>query len=342
MNRISDNTVFHPKVYIFRYGRDNNDERMVRIIIGSGNLTKGGLSENHELSAAIKYSYLNRNPPTILRQFDTYIKDLIKRDVILLTRQLIDQYSTKYNLRRLIRAKEDAAHQADENIFWPNDQRYAYFKCVLQRFKSEEEDRCFRTKVDRRLRNRESALGILKSLCSDAAIEKESFSIKYNQLVSRPFKFWHSGLIDFTKKMVINEYREFVIGLSSLQQLLDSGETVSPSSAFEHLRSFYRRNGEANGVPGVGVNIMSEILHSYDNKSYAVMNKLSVSQLNKADTDLAFPTLLKGRIRGADYQRFCEGAARLSDQGNRIKRRLEFLATFLYRHRRSRLPGADS
>ena len=61
---------------------------------------------------------------------------------------------------------------------------------------------------------------------------------------------------------------------------------------------------------GAGVNVIAEILHAYDNSSYAVMNKLSVNQLCKV-SGMTLQALNKTAVTGNAYEAFCIEAKRV-------------------------------
>ncbi|WP_455590744.1 phospholipase D-like domain-containing protein [Bacteroides sp.] len=83
----SNNIVFHPKIYLFE-----SDERK-RIIIGSSNLTSGGLFQNMEASICVDFDDNNDNGNTFLSNIYNHFTNIIENNhqsCQLLTRKILD------------------------------------------------------------------------------------------------------------------------------------------------------------------------------------------------------------------------------------------------------------
>ena len=88
---------------------------------------------------------------------------------------------------------------------------------------------------------------------------------------------------------------------------------LPPKSAYDILHADFilDKKNQSKGVHGAGVNIITEILHAYDHENYAVMNSLSVYQVNRVST-LKFPdSPEKLNIDGKLYQNFCDEAKKI-------------------------------
>jgi HKD family nuclease len=101
---------FHPKIY--RFAGDAG----IHVIVGSSNLTRGGLISNYEASVALDLDYNDEHDMKVAGEIDDYLQ-LIRRDdtTVLLTAELIDQLvasgmveSEKSNAgnKRIIRERE--------------------------------------------------------------------------------------------------------------------------------------------------------------------------------------------------------------------------------------------
>ncbi len=76
----------------------------------------------------------------------------------------------------------------------------------------------------------------------------------------------------------------------------------SPGEAFAVLHEHFE------GIPRVGINLLTEILHTLDNKRYAVMNQNAVSGLALAGIREYPARPNKQNVGADDYARYCQHA----------------------------------
>ena len=87
MGNTSAKAVFHPKVYAFE-----DCDGDCCIVVGSANMTRGGLANNHELSALI-----SAKGAELFRNVSTEIDHLIRTgEVVVATTELIEEYAVQH------------------------------------------------------------------------------------------------------------------------------------------------------------------------------------------------------------------------------------------------------
>ena len=90
----SADNIFHPKMYLFEA------DEGCKIILGSANMTKGGISSNMEISISIKCKCDSDIWKQAISTFDTYILNSIPA-----TRRSIEQYKSYYD-KQLVYSKK--------------------------------------------------------------------------------------------------------------------------------------------------------------------------------------------------------------------------------------------
>ncbi len=301
--------VFHPKAYVFHCTTD--DDKFARVLIGSANLTSGGLDGNYEFSAQILLKFDGNGENTFLSDFENHSQEIIDaEEVVLANKQILERYREEHKYYHLYSAL--AKKKVKSAITRGDIDPYEYFRVILEEFKSEV--KCnFDSQIQDRFNRRGNAIKILNGFVAKKGWNKVDFFEKYNLLVSNPFKYFSSGEIERQRSFVANDYVNFINGLDSLERQFSLVNKLSPSIAYDTLLKHFilNKKNKAIGVHGAGVNIMTEILHAYDNGKYAVMNSLSVQQLNLVSSKKFPIDLDKSKITGNMYQDFCDEAEKV-------------------------------
>ena len=292
--------IFHPKTYVFHYATD--DEKFARVLIGSANLTSGGLDGNYEFSAQILLKFDENGQNTFLSDFENHSQEVIDaEEIVLANEQILAKYREEYKYYHLYSAL--AKKKAKSAITRGDVNPYEYFRVILEEFKSEVEYD-FQSEVNHRDVCRQKALQVLNNFVAHGSWTDDEFLSQYRLLVSTPTYYWRSSMIGIQQQSVANTHVHFISGLSLLQNALASGP-LTPATAYEVLHAQFVN------VSGAGPNVISEILHSYDNTCFAVMNSRSVSELNKVSNVKFPPNLNKNTVTGMIYQQFCDEAKKV-------------------------------
>ncbi len=277
----TDDYVFHPKVYAFKTERANH------VVIGSANLTSGGLLRNHESSLWVNSSSMRED---VLNQ----IKQLIKNcQIIKATKNNISEYEEKYNIYNV--RKTFFERKTKDAIQNPIEGDFETLEAILDLMKQAGE---FELDVRRRIESRRKAIKQLNLIANERNISNERFLELYIPLVQNPH-YWHSGFLGFHAKQVANVEENpclFQLALEAINNL----NNPSPREAYLTLHTHF------NKIKFAGVNVITEILHTIDNERFAVMNNNSVSGMNRANY-----LFLKTTMQNIDcdmYQEFCNSA----------------------------------
>jgi HKD family nuclease len=282
ISNLEANSNFHPKVYAFQYKNRSH------IVIGSANLTGGGLLNNHEASILINDTS-NKLLSSIGRQIDQLIA---WEEVVPADKALIDSYEKRHAIYKvqqglINRRANRAAHRTGVDFETLHD--------ILAEMKADKSEKGFILENRRRLSSREEAKVQMNRIIEKTNINENSFIELYEPLVSG---LWHSGGLQRGKNIIAEHAEEFQLGLNAITRLVNP----SVNQAYQTLHDSFKN------VPRAGINVISEILHTIDNEKFAVMNQNSVSGMSLANIYGFPPKPNKGLVNAELYEEFCEKA----------------------------------
>lgn len=315
---------FHPKIYYFAY-QDNT----YRAIAGSANLTQGGLSLNHE--ASLVYESGSRVPSKhaghlgwdLTSMFNHLLKS---NEIEEATLEAIDEYARRHKFYALHRKiAENRARRSSIEIRPVSGAPYLLeLEAVLELMRTNKEKNGFEAQTKMRATNIVTARRHLDKIAQDTVLTKPRFLAEYEGLVGKkggPSPAWHSGGLNRRRTTVANSFGKVQAALLELEAKLT--HTTSPSTAYSILSHWL------NNAAHIGPNVMSEILHTFDNKRFAILNQNSVSGMYMAGF-LQFPLrTLKTNVTAAMYEEFCV-KAELVRVGLGLKDLSELDAVFNY------------
>ncbi len=277
-------STFHPKLYLFEGSGGAN------AIVGSANMTSGGLATNHELSVAF-----DSGAKELGRQIEGWINVLLDDcEIVEATDEIVAEYARRHAIYS--RQMAMARRRAERAAVSPSGGLETLSK-ILAEMKADASDEGFASAVHRRATNRSEGLKILKGLASERRMTSQKFLDQYERLIST----MHSGGLQRGKTIVALSREGFREGVRSLFKLKDSNSAV----LFDHLITSFE------AVDRAGTNVITEILHLLDDKRYAVMNRNSVSGMGLAGIS-TFPELpTKRNTNGEAYALFCAEAAKV-------------------------------
>lgn len=292
MGNSESTTIFHPKVYAFE---DRNGDSCV--MLGSANLTRGGLSSNHELSA-----FLAAKGTDLFNSVSKEISKLIRSgEIVAANIELIDEYATQqreYSFHQALARKR--AKLAKPLTVESMDKLKAILD-VMKLESSEEipEISLFEAQVRRRAKDRLEARSKLKSIATAQTLNKSQFLALYEPLVVE--HLWHSGGLHRHRAKVASKAKLFQEALLMIEQVLDNNpEKFVPDIVFGPLLDKFK------DIPQAGINILTEVLHSYDCDKFAIMNQNSISGLALANI-VGFPLRpTKKTVSAEKYDLFCK------------------------------------
>lgn len=277
---LQDKTTFHPKLYYWKKGE------IVTVIVGSANLTNGGLSKNFELSLSQE---LPVNSPLVV-EINNYVA-MVEASARITTasRIAISQYERKYEIfatKRKLAEKE--ATQEVSKLFVFDDHLLKKYLAEYRHNKKEKDG------FKNRNKNYLEARILLDNLATKK-IKKKDFLSNYEKLVEGENQLWHSGGLYRQKNRVAASYDLFIQLLNAID--VNIKKRVPIEVVFD-IGIEYVRN-----IKGLGPNVLTEIMNTYDSKRFSVLNDNPVSSLSHLGFK-NFGSLDKKYVTGKKYLEF--------------------------------------
>lgn len=281
MGSDSGRWTFHPKLYLFE-GRSSSTA-----IVGSANLTQGGIKSNHEVSALLDVSDADWRD-----EFDEWLAGLLEDgEIVEATSPRVKEYERRHRIYST--QMKVAQKRAERALERPNGGVLTLSE-ILREMRADSSEKGFDGSVERRAKHREEGRAVLARFASDRKWTSAEFFGEYEQLIKR----MHSGGLHRSKTTVAKQADAF---RSAVRDLLRD-ENPDPATLFELLLEGFEN------VTGAGTNVITETLHFLDNERFAVMNRNSVSGLAVAGFT-GFPVMPSKRsVDGEMYASFCAQA----------------------------------
>lgn len=275
----SSGNMFHPKAYCFV------TKSKMTLLSGSANFTHGGLVGNVEVSTLIETDLTSGFAQSVLSMFQEFQKSDNVESASLLS---ISQYEASH---KMFRKKVDRAQkEAESEIGSVSKLDLSKMETYLMEYEIEEE-KGFKDRQE----SYPKAKKILDQLAAKKISTKKEFLDLYGDLVGIKGKkryWWSGGLSRGAYKAAVNF--EVII---QLIRAVRENMGKPPKEVFGLGLSYIRR------VPKFGVNGLTEIMHTYDDSEYAVLN-------NNSKTSLVFISRAEfprpGGFAENDYERFVD------------------------------------
>jgi HKD family nuclease len=294
--------IFHPKIYVFR------EQDKVTIITGSANLTQHGWAVNDEVSMVTETTSDSTEYLQLMDYFKTLNKKYYSDDV----EKIIKRYkkekeehlnkfghvpSFKFRRRKTTIAGIDMPRLRHYYELYKNDEDQFIEP-------ADREDQYLKAKKN------------LEELASTKTLTDLRFNKLLGQLVGhkeyKP-KLWHSGSIH-RKTYRTLEYSD---AFREIVRLAKQSATQTIPSAFDTVITRLNQMRKAKEIYGVGENIVTEILLSFNPQKFANLNDNPITVLELVGK--IFPNI--SSFKGEDYLEYVELL-------NRIKNELG-MSTFL-------------
>jgi len=277
-----ESCTFHPKVYRFDLG----DE--ISLLVGSANLTMGGLTKNHEVSALLSLKTESRSL--------SYMQQLIDdQEVVELTEPILEAYRLRHSVYH---AFHNIAQKGISRTMARPTPGLDALREWLRVMKEDKTEQGFASQTFDRARSRNRAKTVLGQISRAPRLSSNAFLRFYEQLADG---LWHSGGLHRSKTKIASTPRIF-------QQIVQVGalrHTGTISKVFEEMREL------ADNASGVGPNVLTEILQTFDNGRYAVMNQNSVAGMRLAGISQFPRKPSQAAVTGRVYSEFCRYANEL-------------------------------
>jgi HKD family nuclease len=268
---------FHPKVYAFEGSGE------ITVVLGSANLTRGGLSDNREACCVFTTpldSELHNKVDLLLSQYEN------SPDVKEATIPDIERYAGEYRAfhKHMRRAKKKADEEIEAIPQLDEDKLRAF---LSEYWADGKEQADFQT----RQVNYEKAHKLLEQLAECNIKSEAEFMSIWEKLVGGSWRLWHSGSLFRRGYEAVQNFR----GVCQLVKEIQDGGSLSPREMFEIGLKYVPR------IPGFGRNALTEIMNTYYPQKCAVLNKNPWTSLRYFGlSDFPEP----GTFRGHHYERF--------------------------------------
>ena len=277
----NSSSAFHPKIYTFQRGEKYS------VVVGSANLTQGGLYGNYEASTLID-DQGGDITNSISEHFDLLVKT---KELIPATKRLIDIYATEFVIHEGYRR---VAHKRAKNLATTQAEDLALLRNVLELMRSDSTESGFEAQTTERKHNRLAARRMLQNPSQFRGLRNEAFLARYEALIA----LFHSGGLHRQKTRLTSSAVSFVAAIDDLTSQPD----LPLEEAFEVLHRHF------SFITGAGINLITEILHALDNKRFPVMNQNAVYGLTMAGIHEYPLQPSKTNVDESTYARYCEHA----------------------------------
>ena len=251
----SDNDIFHPKLYFF------TKSETAFILIGSINFTRGGFQKNVEVSALEKTtvgSDMYNRVSSFFERIERFSNEATEIEIDLYKRR----YDITYKKLNIARKEAESEIASIIKLDIPKIKKH------LTEYKN---DKSEQDNLKERLSNYEIAKKILDEICGNSIISEKEFMDHYEKLVGKVGQrgLWHSGSLFRQKNRIASNYDIFI---EMTREVRDNIEK-SPKEVFEIGLKYVKE------VRGLGVNVLTEIMNTYNQKKFAVLNNNPLTSL---------------------------------------------------------------
>jgi phosphatidylserine/phosphatidylglycerophosphate/cardiolipin synthase-like enzyme len=272
---------FHPKIYAVSYGES------CTVLIGSANLTAGGLQDNFEATARI-----DDPSGAIMEDVTFHINDLIKRKLLVsINDQDIKDYAKSYEVHHLQRHIAKWRAQRTINATGINVEN---LKEILIKMRSDSSDDGFDKHQIKRRKHQISAVKKMSELAHIGKLSKAEFLKHYEELID----CFHSGGLHRGKTIVTDNGLRFQEALAAILESKHNNVIED----YQLLLDYFRH------IDRAGINVLTEVLQALNSERFAVMNQNAVSGMRKANILEFPPRPSKWTVSAEDYSSFCEQA----------------------------------
>lgn len=255
INRLDSKEVFHPKMYLFRKGKE------AHIIVGSANLTGGGLVDNNECSLYSKCTIRDG----IWKDTKQYFEDCCSAEKAdTLNERIISLYTGFYLKQKPANEEIDKFPDISESLIYD----LKNLKSLYNKFDPNE----IRIGIKEKEEHYAEAKKILDRIASKQHSDQD-FRDLLEDLVGKEGidGLWYSNGMHRQKTRIFTQQSTFRILINYIKNNLDN----SPQSIYEGAKKIMQK------IKGVGPNYVGEIMMTYAPKKLANINRNPITVLRK-------------------------------------------------------------
>lgn len=303
LSKMDSTTVFHPKLYLTTDGVTGN------ILIGSANLTDGGMQNNNECSLLHQCSITDPVWIDAIQYFKTCIS---VENAYPLSRGIIARYREFHKRQKKARIGCEATSNVN-NLFY-------HLKVLKERIMDLE-----RTSIEAELKAKRKYYRQAKEILEVIVDKKHSratFIELLEDLVGKPGSpgLWYSNGLFRHKTKLFDQQENFRALIRSIKSNIDH----DPETIYTEARSLI------NGIDGVGPNFIGEIMMTYNPERFANINRNPITVLTEVGRlDIKNHSQ---KFNGADYREYNDIITELAhDLGIKDMLEVDLLLDRIYR-----------
>lgn len=244
----SHKSTFHPKIYA------GKSTKTKQTLIGSANITGGGLDSNNEASI---YTQDTNTFDDAIEYFNKIISDGNCKDASYFS---IAEYEEEYN--EYNKLTKEARKKAKSN-FKPTSRDARLLKLYEEYRENSEQAKDLAKKRN----NYKKASSILNKITHKKILDKNIFFAEYEKLVGAEGipQLWHSGGINRSKSAVKEYFYEFI---DLNEHLLNPNNIDLPvDKVFENSLPYVKK------INGLAFNVLTEMLNTLKPEKFPVLNR---------------------------------------------------------------------
>ncbi|MDD2387913.1 MAG: phospholipase D-like domain-containing protein [Bacteroidales bacterium] len=277
--------IFHPKVYYFRSGNKTT------IITGSSNLTESGMRVNDEVSIKLESTIDSEYSKRILNYFDDltdqyFVENL--KELITQYKEDLDNHNSNYYHKPKFRFRPNRKNDLDIDL--PRLKEYYKYYIESDKF----------IEPQYRERKYEQAKSNLDRISSFDKLTKEEFHNLFGPLVGHSGyqKLWHSGSIHRKTHKTL----DYIPAFREIVRIAKSNIDKEINVVFDIVIEFLKSKKKKKEISGIGLNIIAEILMTYNPRKFANINDNPIASLELLGKK--FKPIQS--FKGFDYEEYVE------------------------------------
>jgi HKD family nuclease len=276
-----DAGIFHSKIYVFR------QETTVTILIGSANLTESGWAVNDEVSMLTRTTADSEDYAQLMQYFARLRESYDTKDtlgLILSYKSQLEQFNQNHKKKPVFKFKTAPASEIPGIDLPMLRHLYGSYKKSTKFIEPSARENQYR-----------QARQNLELLAGEQPLDTAQFHNLFGPLVGHSGyeKLWHSGSIHRTTHHTL----EYPDTFRELVRIVRDNVLAAPDTAFSNVMHLLNTKRKSKEIFGIGENIMTEILMSYDYHKFPNLNKNPLAVLSTAGSNFK----AAGSFKGPDY-----------------------------------------
>ncbi|PSK90836.1 restriction endonuclease PLD domain-containing protein [Taibaiella chishuiensis] len=276
LNRMDSKQIFHPKLYMFVVKGKGH------LIIGSANLTKGGLNNNNESSLYVQCSI---NDPVWKEAYAHFMNCVSPDNADILTDRIISIYREYYLKQKKIHDELDKIPDLSTNLFYDLNKLKSHF------------DSLDKKQIKKGITEKEKYYMQAKNVLDKIILKThpiEEFKYLIEELVgkSKMIGLWYSNGMYRGKEKIFNQQE----GFRKLVRNIKDNLHKSPGDIYEEAKEI------SKSIYRVGPNFIGEIMMTYAPEKLANINRNPITVLrDEGGVNLKSHSQ---SFNGADYEEY--------------------------------------